>query len=58
MRVCSMSVKTSSLRAEVDEGGQIKVGAGTMLDHEASKTSYMVTVKAEDSYGAATTIMT
>ena len=36
---------------DVDEGGQIKVGTGTMLDHEASKTSYMVTVKAEDSYG-------
>ena len=42
---------------DVDEGGQIKVGAGTKLDYEASKTSYMVTVKAEDSYGAGTTIM-
>ena len=41
----------------VDEGGQIKVGDGTKLDYEASKTSYMVTVKAEDSYGDSATIM-
>ena len=41
---------------EVDEGGQIKVGDGTKLDYEASKTSYMVTVKAEDSYGDSSTI--
>ena len=42
---------------DVDEGGQIKVGDGTKLDYEASKTSYMVTVKAEDSYGDSSTIM-
>ena len=42
---------------DVDEGGQIKVGDGTKLDYEASKTSYMVTVKAEDSYGDSATIM-
>ena len=41
----------------VDEGGQIKVGDGTKLDYEASKTSYIVTVKAEDSYGDSATIM-
>ena len=30
--------------------GQIQVGAGTKLDFE-TKTTYMVTVKAEDSFG-------
>ena len=40
----------------VDEGGQIEVAAGTELDYE-SKTSYMVTLTAEDSFGASDTIM-
>ena len=35
--------------------GQITVGAGTMLDYE-TKTSYMVTVIATDSYGATASI--
>ena len=35
--------------------GQIEVGAGTMLDYE-TRTSYMVTVMAEDSFGASASI--
>ena len=41
---------------DADEGGQIEVAAGTELDHE-SRTSYMVTLTAEDSFGASDTIM-
>ena len=41
--------------ADADEGGQIEVGAGTKLDAEM-KTTYMVTVTAEDSFGAMATI--
>ena len=41
--------------ASVDEGGQIEVGAGTELDAE-TKTTYMVTVTAEDSFGATASI--
>ena len=33
---------------DADEGGQIKVGAGTKLDYE-TKDTYMVTLTAEDS---------
>ena len=36
---------------DVDEGGQIEVGAGTELDYE-TRTTYMVTLIAEDTYGA------
>ena len=39
-----------------DEGGQIEVGAGTMLDYETKRT-YMVTVMAEDSFGDSASIM-
>ena len=41
----------------INSDGQIQVGDGTELDYEASKTSYMVTVKAEDSFGASASIM-
>ena len=41
---------------DANEGGQIEVAAGTELDHE-SKTSHMVTLTAEDSFGASDTIM-
>ncbi len=40
----------------VRDNGQIEVGAGTMLDYE-TKTSYMVTVMAEDSFGDSASIM-
>ena len=40
----------------VRDNGQIEVAAGTELDYE-TKTSYEVTVMAEDSFGAYTTIM-
>ena len=40
---------------DADEGGQIEVGAGTKLDAE-TKTTYMVTVTAEDSFGATASI--
>ena len=36
--------------------GQIEVGSGTMLDYETKQT-YMVTVMAEDSFGASASIM-
>ena len=39
-----------------NEGGQIRVGAGTMLDKE-SRDTYMVTVTATDSYGLSATTM-
>ena len=39
-----------------NEGGQIEVAAGTELDYE-TKTTYMVTLTAEDSFGASDTIM-
>ena len=39
-----------------NEGGQIEVGAGTKLDYE-TKTTYMVTVMAEDSFGDSASIM-
>ncbi len=37
--------------ADVDEGGIIEVGKDTKLDYE-TKNTYMVTLKAEDSFGA------
>ena len=40
----------------VDEGGQIEVAAGTELDFETKQT-YMVTLMAEDSFGASASIM-
>ena len=41
----------------IDEGtGQIRVGAGTTLDHEADKNAYEVDVTATDSSGASTTV--
>ena len=40
----------------VDEGGQIEVAAGTKLDYETKQT-YMVTLTAEDSFGASASIM-
>ena len=39
-----------------NEGGQIRVGAGTMLDKE-SRDTYMLTVTATDSYGLSATTM-
>ena len=39
----------------VRANGQIEVGSGTMLDYE-TKTTYMVTLKAEDSFGASSSI--
>ena len=36
--------------------GQIRVGAGTMLDYEADKNVYEVTVTATDSSGATATV--
>ena len=40
----------------VRDNGQIEVAAGTMLNHEM-KDTYMVTLMAEDSFGASDTIM-
>ena len=40
----------------INSDGQIQVGAGTKLDFE-TKTTYVVTVKAEDSFGESDTIM-
>ena len=37
---------------EIDDMGQITVGEGTMLDYESDKTTYMVTVTADDGTGA------
>ena len=36
----------------IDDTGQITVGEGTMLDYESDKTTYMVTVTADDGTGA------
>ena len=36
--------------------GQIRVGSGTALDHEADKNVYEVTVTATDSSGVSTTV--
>ena len=42
----------------ITSDGQIQVGAGTKLDFEdKAKQTYMVTVKAEDSFGESATIM-
>ena len=40
---------------DIDASGQITVGAGTMLDYE-TKTSYMVTVIATDSFGVSDSV--
>ena len=40
----------------VRDNGQIEVGAGTKLDYE-TQTTYMVTLTAEDSFGASASIM-
>ena len=40
----------------VRDNGQIEVGAGTELDAESSKTTYRVTLAAEDSFGAKASI--
>ena len=41
----------------IDEGtGQIRVGAGTALDHEADRNVYTVDVTATDSLGVSTTV--
>ena len=42
--------------ANVNEGGQIEVAAGTELDYE-TKDTYEVTLTAEDSFGASDSIM-
>ena len=47
---------TDASKFRVRDNGQIEVGAGTMLDYE-TKTSYMVTVMAEDSFGDSASIM-
>ena len=49
-------VRQDDPATEVDEGGQIEVAAGTKLDYE-TKTTYRVTLMAEDSFGASDTIM-
>ena len=36
---------------DIDDMGQITVGEGTMLDYESDKTTYMVTVTADDGTG-------
>ena len=41
----------------IDRMGQIMVGANAMLDHEAAKNTYMVTVTATDPDGATDSIM-
>ena len=41
---------------DIDNTGQITVGAGTMLDAEGTQTTYTVTVTATDPSGAADTI--
>ena len=45
-----------SFRVRLDNG-QIEVGAGTKLDYEAAKNVYMVTLTAEDSFGASASII-
>ena len=46
---------TDASKFRVRDTGQIEVGAGTELDYE-TKTTYMVTVMAEDSFGASASI--
>ena len=45
-----------TMSPDINEGGQIRVGAGTMLDKE-SRDTYMVTVTATDSYGLSASTM-
>ena len=47
---------TDASKFRVRDNGQIEVGAGTKLDYE-TKTTYMVTVMAEDSFGDSASIM-
>ena len=47
---------TDASKFRVRDTGQIEVGAGTELDYE-TKTTYMVTVMAEDSFGDSASIM-
>ena len=47
---------TDASKFRVRDNGQIEVGAGTELDYE-TKTTYMVTVMAEDSFGDSASIM-
>ena len=47
---------TDASKFRVRGNGQIEVGAGTELDYE-TKTTYMVTVMAEDSFGDSASIM-
>ena len=46
---------TDASKFRVRDTGQIEVGAGTKLDYE-TKTTYMVTVMAEDSFGDSASI--
>ena len=46
---------TDAAKFRVRDNGQIEVGAGTDLDYETKRT-YMVTVTAEDSFGAMSSI--
>ena len=41
---------------KMGNNGQIEVGAGTKLDYETRRTTYMVTLSAEDSFGASASI--
>ena len=41
---------------KMGNNGQIEVGAGTKLDYETLRTTYMVTLSAEDSFGASASI--
>ena len=47
---------TDAAKFRVRDTGQIEVDAGTDLDYEAAKNTYMVTVMAEDSFGATASI--
>ena len=47
---------TDAAEFRVRDNGQIEVGSGTELDYE-TKTTYMVTLTAEDSFAAASSIM-
>ena len=48
-------IRQEDTTSDAMEGGQIEVAGDTELDYETQKT-YMVTVKAEDSFGDASTI--
>ena len=48
----SLSGDDAMYFAIVDDTGQITVGEGTVLDYESDKTTYMVTVTADDGTGA------